>query len=293
MSIYHHRFRSASQQSYWLTLKGCVRAIRTVIWTPPHEERIIHRAVNNSLIGIPQPLNPSLQYEVSEIMALLSQHNLSLTIPRITARERLGLFAALMQFTMYIPTICPYFRAHYDDIERLYTAIVTQFDHTSLPLSLSRQYELAVSITHDALEAVWLLLVTSRQYARWYDGESFKGFTHPPHAEVVHDMTHWYSAVLAFKPPQARLAQDSAGDTYYVWTHVLAKLVFGPMAPRWAVDAWLYRAALHIGTWLNHTIAHRVSSQSVKSDHTIAAHYGNRIGNVIARALSNPKVSEP
>ena len=63
----------------------------------------------------------------------------------------------------------------------------------------------------------------------------------------------------------------------------MAKLIFGPMSSRVAVDAHAYRAALHVGTWLNHNIAHRISPQSVASDHSIAAQYGNVIGAHIAR----------
>ena len=75
-------------------------------------------------------------------------------------------------------------------------------------------------------------------------------------------MISWYKSVAALKQYDGIHSQDSAGDTYYVWTHVIAKLVFGLMSPWWAIDAYIYRSALHIGTWLNHNIAHKVSPQS-------------------------------
>lgn len=278
--ISFRRFALPMQQHFWLTLTGCLRAIHTVIWTPPHEDRVIHRSVSQQLMDTQIPLNPPLDETVKSIESLLPT---DFVVPRITVRERLGLFAALMQFTMYIPTIRPYFRAKQADIDTLHDKIIKDARTHHRSVNLAEQFHHAMQVAGDPVEALWLLLVTTRQYARWYDGEAIDDFCPLSHSQAKRAMKTWYRSVAALKYHDGQHPQDSAGDTYYVWTHAMAKLIFGPMSSRVAVDAYVYRAALHVGTWLNHNIAHRISPQSVASDHSIAAQYGNMIGAHIAR----------
>lgn len=274
------RFALPTPQRFWLTLTGCLRAILTVIWTPPHEDRIIHRAVNQQLMDTQIPLNlPSDEI----IKSIDSQLPPEFAVPRITFRERLGLFAVLMQFTMYIPIIQPYFRAKQADIDTLHDKIIKDARTHYRPVDLAEQFHHAMQVAGDPVEALWLLLVTTRQYARWYDGEAIDDFRPLSRSQAKRTMKTWYQSVAALKHHDGQRAQDSAGDTYYVWTHAMAKLVFGPMSSHIAVDAYVFRTALHIGTWLNHNIAHRISPQSVASDHSIAAQYGNVIGAHIAK----------
>lgn len=280
---YTPRFDTPTKQSLWPTFTGCLLAIRTVIWTPPHEDRVIHSSVNQRLLKTPIALNSSRQEVVSDIALLLPE---KYTAPKITAKERLGLFAALMQFTMYLPTIRPYLRATQNNVKTLHDAIIEDAKAQQKPVDLAEQFRHALAITKDPIEALWLLLVTTRQYARWYDGEAIEGFHSPTHNQAKRVMEKWYWSVATLKPHDGVNAQDSAGDAYYVWTHAMAKLVFGPMSSRLSIDAYFYRTALHIGTWLNHNIAHRVSPQSVASDHSIAASYGNEIGAYIAKRAS-------
>lgn len=278
--ISFRRFVLPTRQYFWPTLTGCLRAIHTVIWTPPHEDCVIHRTVNQQLIDTQIPLNPTQDKTIKSIDSLLPP---DFIVPRITARERLGLFAALMQFTMYIPTIQPYFRAKQADIDTLHDKIIKDASTHHRPVDLAEQFHRAMQVAGDPVEALWLLLVTTRQYARWYDGEAIDDFRPLSHSQAKRAMKTWYQSVAALKHHDGQRAQDSAGDVYYVWTHAMAKLVFGPMSSRVAIDAYFYRAALHVGTWLNHNIAHRISPQSVASDHSIAAQYGNAIGAHIAK----------
>lgn len=258
-------------------MAGAFLAAKTVIWTPPHAERVIHDKVARALAEQKQPLECPLPDVLADIAALPPHTAWS----RISAKERLGLFAALMQFTMYLPTIQPYFRADYTQIEALYTK-VTQHG-AATPVGLHQQLTFALDITGNLPDALWLLLTTCRQYARWYDGEAFVNFQELTKAETQHRMMIWSKSVVAFKPWTPTHPQDQAGDVYYVWTHAIAKAFYGPMSPWWAIDALFYRSALHVGTWLNHSIAHKVSPQSINSDHTIAARYGNAIGKLLAK----------
>jgi len=85
-------------------------------------------------------------------------------------------------------------------------------------------------------------------------------------------------AVAACKPYGSCPDQDTAGDTYYCWTHALAKVLYKSYVPKLSPIASLEALALQHGTKLNHGLAHRYKAQRLKSDHTIAAAYGNAIG---------------
>lgn len=270
----------------WLpTITGTIQAVRTVIWTPPHGERVIHDAVAKTLASHKQPLEKPLSEVLNSIARIVSEGEAT-TWPCTSAKERLGLFAVMMQFTMYLPSIKCYFRADYRQIEVLYQAITTQ--GAKHPVGLDDQLRAALKIAGTLPEALWLLLTASRLYARWYDGEAFTHFPAVSQTKAKRLMSTWSTAIAALKPWSATSPQDPSGDMYYVWTHVFAKVLYGPMSPWWALDAYCYRAALHIGTWLNHTIAHRVSPQSINSNHTVAARYGNAVGLRIALGYREP-----
>lgn len=277
---YPCRFSTPTDISVWVTLRGTLRAARTVIWTPPHEDRVLHRTVADNLATHHQPPAiplPQADRSITRIVAAQTAH-----WTRLTTKERMGIFAVLMQFTMYLPTIQSYFRAEYRDVEQLYRQITTK--GSSKPVDFDGQLVEALRIAPSLEEALWLLLVTSRQYARWYDDGAIAGMPKLSRHEIITRMETWNRSIVALKQwsGDASHPQDSAGDAYYVWTHAIAKVVFGPMASPHSIDALFYRTALHIGTWLNHSIAHKISPQSISSDHTIAARYGNRIGTIIA-----------
>ena len=261
------------------TVRGFFVAIRTVIWTPPHTERIIHPDVALLLMDVRQPTTASVAKTCAEIESVVGQMKPMLW-PKLCARQRMGIFSTLMQFSMYVPYMAPYFRAECKDVERLYSCVVAAGKHR--PVTFADQLRIALDIKPSMPHAVWLLLVTSRQYARWYDSESIVGMKQIDAYAAKRRMVAWSTAIVAVKPWSSAGPQDTAGDAYYVWTHALAKMLYGPMSPKWAMDAYVYRAALHIGTWLNHNIAHKISPQSINSDHSIAATYGNAIGKILS-----------
>lgn len=274
------RFSRATPISCLQTVKGLFVAVRTVIWTPKHDDRVLHRGVSDGLLDTPIELDADVEAVLAKISKIANSSDTTYTT--ITAKERMGLFAVLMQFTMYIPNLAAYFRANYNDVQKLYKNVTTRKDRVSSADVL----ELALEIKPNLVEAMWLALVTTRQYARWYDKEALANFPSSlTKDEATSLMTKWYLSVKALKPYYKGSHQDSAGDLYYVFTHATAKVVFGPMSHKWAIDAWFYKGAVHIGTWLNHSIAHKVSPQSINSNHTIAARYGNAIGKAIVTAL--------
>jgi hypothetical protein len=281
MSIF---LNSNISQKIWPTIRGTVLAIYTVIFTPKHEERILHLKVTEILNNTEQPLNKDVNIVIDKIVGLVKLSQINSNI-KCSFKERMGIFATLMQFTMYIPDIRPYYFADYQDIIKLHNLICSSGTHKTL--DIDEQFALALKIEPQTINAIWLLFATSRQYARWYDTEAIIGMPDISNNTAINMMSKWYISLSAFKNKLPKTSQDVAGDTYYVWTHVVAKLIFGLYSPWWALDAKFYYLALHYGTWLNHNIAHKISPQSLKSDHTIAANYGNKIGKAIINNLQH------
>lgn len=77
-------------------------------------------------------------------------------------------------------------------------------------------------------------------------------------------------------------AQDPAGDQYYAWTHALAKVAIRTAAGLPQPVRFVSEAVFHNGTELMHRLVHPFLKQGVKSDHRIAAAYGNAMGRAIA-----------
>lgn len=285
MTTITRRFSHPANVRGRTAIRALLIAAKTVVFTPPHKERTVHDQVAKRLaMQSPQPLNPSVEQEMATIDKILTSSSITISHVSLTAKERLGLLACLMQFSMYDRSLPPFMKTPYSAITRLYDRVVREGGKQ--PLSLSRQLTIALDETDgDVIEAVWLLFVTSRQYARWYDEESIMDMPVINQSMAITAMERWSKSVMGFKAYNKGVDQDAAGDVYYVWTHTLAKLLFGPMSRPYAVDALLERLAVHNGTWLNHSIAHKVSPQTIKSDHTIAARYGNVIGRLIARHI--------
>ena len=90
--------------------------------------------------------------------------------------------------------------------------------------------------------------------------------------------------IAACKEPQPGRAQDPNGDTYYTWTHALAKAAF-TLTP--GKEGALTRGAVRVfecGTDLMHKVVHTFNKQGVESNHNIAAAYGNAIGQTLVDA---------
>ncbi len=279
-----NRFYNPAKASLFTAFRAVIVAAWTVVFTPDHADRVIHDQVATKLLDHPQVVNPQLSQELERIVESINTKGTSFVDVRVGFKDRLGIFACLMQFSMYDRSMSPFMVTKYETVDELYRSITAK--SSSGPLSLSQQLDLALDTTDGNVhEAVWRLFVTARQYSRWYDQESIIGMPEISKPLAIDRMVGWSSSVMALKPYQPGVNQDTSGDVYYVWTHALAKLVFGRLSPWYALDARLMQLAVHIGTWLNHNIAHKVSPQTVNSDHTIAAAYGNAIGRVVAKNI--------
>lgn len=279
------RFNTPTDQSLVNTVLGVIRSAYTVIFVPRHDDSIIHPAVAKILQGTPQPLQASLAHEEKAVRTTARKLVNLNAIPRLNSKELLGLTGVLMQFTLYLPKLRPYCRASWADIDKLYKTCVEQ--GSKKPLGFDDQLTVALKQTDgDLPEAIWLLFITSRQHARWYDSAAISGLPALSRQAVIDRMATWSRCLAATKPYDSCPDQDVAGDTYYCWTHALAKLAFHVLAAkRRSPLSKLQALALNHGTLLNHSIAHKVSPQSLASDHTAAAAYGNRIGETLADIL--------
>jgi hypothetical protein len=281
MNISH--FTIPPEQSYVSTLKGFFRAIYTVMFVPEHDKYIIHPEAAIELRNSPQPLHRSVYGEKEAILSVLEVSVKTRAMRPLSSRELLGFSGVLMQFTLYLPELRPYFFTSYKQVEQLYQACVATSAKYQKPLSFADQLEIALSQTDgDLYEALWRLLVCFRLYARWYDAGAIKGLPLFSRDEIILRMRTLAKAVAATKPHDAATDQDVLGDTYYCWTHALAKVVLAKPTTYQTLLSSILRLAIHHGTYLNHKIAHRITPQILKSDHTSAARYGNAIGKVSA-----------
>lgn len=126
-----------------------------------------------------------------------------------------------------------------------------------------------------------LLWASSRQYARWLDSTLLPNKI-TDRQQRLDAMLAWRSAIKAHKTREDG-PQDPAGDNYYMWTHALAQYA-------WRVSSGCPRFVNNVaaqtfwnGTDLMHGVVHRLNQQSVPSDRTAAARYGNALGDAIAK----------
>ena len=278
-------FEQPLRQTWPRTISGVARAATTVFTTPPVPGHNVayFRTTAKNLIATDVRLQPGLNEELRAVANVVEKHFVTVPYRVIPRREMIGEFGVLMQFTSYMPSLNPYAVTDFADCDRLYQAIIRA--GRQQPIDFSKQLEIALRQTNgDLLEAVWRLFIVSRQYARWFDEEILEDMPKFSDTEILTRMDVFWKAVAACKKPGDGPYQDSAGDVYYCWTHALGKLLYAHYGKQ-GILSNLLGAALHNGTRLNHGLAHRYNPQSVESDHTIAASYGNAIGELFVAKL--------
>ncbi|MGI0135073.1 MAG: hypothetical protein ACREBW_08975, partial [Candidatus Micrarchaeaceae archaeon] len=178
----------------------------------------------------------------------------------------------------------PYGQTSFEQVDDLYAEVTEK--GSDKPLGYAEQLTIALKQTSgDLPEALWRLFITSRQYGRWFDSSIITGmpdFTRDQKMERMYAFAH---SVAACKPHEASPVQDAAGDTYYTWTHALGGVAFGALAAKQTLATRTGAEVIHNGTTLMHNLAHRFKPQRLPSDHTIAAAYGNAIGDTLVHVL--------
>lgn len=126
------------------------------------------------------------------------------------------------------------------------------------------------------------------QHARWLDSSIITGLPDFSREERVDRMLEWQRAIVGFKT-DADGPQDSAGDTYYAWTHALAGVAYQTLPSKPSRRTALASRTFERGTELMHSIVHRRNPQAVVNDHSGAAEYGNAVGRFCSDLLTNEK----
>lgn len=275
LSVNH--FSSNIKLSWKEVLLALIKSSFTVFYV----RAPLHSRVADKLRSKKQLTGPSLEKELNDIKLVLDSKVKVRSKKVLKQKESILLFATLMQFTSPVRELQRYSKTHYSEIDLLYRKCKRK--SKKHPLSVSAQLTEALGVTGgDLQEALWLLFITSRQFARWYDSESIIDLPNFSTEEILDNMFAWSVSTYALKPYNTCPYQDSAGDNYYVWTHVIGKVAFTSLSSKYSILSKLEALALHFGTTLNHKLAHKVKPQSVSSDHTIAAKYGNEIGAIVS-----------
>lgn len=253
------------------------QAAYTLFVTPEHEK--LHQIIEEEggLLE-PQPLQPSIEDVIQninkEVLVIAGRSS----PPVMSAGQLIYLGSALIQFSDYNSRLKANIKIPYRHLDELYSEVTSRAQETG-PLTYSDQLDVALNLTDgDVVEALWRLFITSRHYARWLDSEIMQNIPSLSTGEKLNQMLNWRKSIAACKELDGRLIQDPNGDTYYTWTHALAKYVY-TLAPR--RESEISRVAIkafHNGTSIMHKVVHTFNKQTVHSNHLTAAHYGNAIG---------------
>jgi len=287
--VFPSHFEQHEDQSWLNTIRGVGRAAYTLFNVPDHDSSL-YKDLATVLADQPQPVQAPVEQEVETVMTDPAQLIDVDKAPRINKKQLLGHLGIAMQFTSYLPNLRSFGQTPFVHIEDLHSDITERGNNT--PLGYADQLSIALNQTEgDLPEAVWRLFLTSRQCGRWFDDSiitNMPDFTRDKKMEYMYTFAR---SVLACKPHETSPVQDSAGDTYYTWTHVLGGLMFDSLADKQTSAVRLGSKAVHNGTTLMHELAHRYKPQRLASDHTTAAVYGNAISDALVGVLNSGKVA--
>ncbi len=277
-------FEAPKEQSLIKTVRGVGRAAYTLFNVPLHDSSLFNDLAVILADEPPQPTHAPIEDEV-ETIATRSARLVDADIrPTISGKELLGHMGVLMQFTSYLPDVRPFAQTPFQHIDDLYSQIVEE--GKGAPLGFADQLDLALEQTAgDLPEAVWRLFITSRQHARWFDSSVITGMPELTREEKMNRMYDFSHAVAACRSHEVSPIQDTGGDTYYGWTHALGRLAFGALAEKQTGLTKIGGKAMHNGTRLMHELAHRFKPQTLPSDHTVAAAYGNAVGDALVQIM--------
>lgn len=204
---------------------------------------------------------------------------------RMSADQIARFAGTLIQFTDINPIYESKPITEWRHVESLLSGVIDQSKEA--PLSFAQQLEVAYEQADgDLAVSLARLFITSRHMARWSDGSLIQDEPGFSDQEKIKFMEEWRGAVAACKPVGESVVQDTAGDTYYAWTHVLAKVAFGTMANRGsgALERLFHNGTTIMQRYVNSRVVNKLNPFNpggTVSDHTIAAIYGNNIGKAL------------
>lgn len=252
-------------------------AAQTLFVTLKHDN--LHKELEDACMDGPhQPPHAPVEETTRQITKeILPAYDLRRPAP-MRRSQLVHLGGTLIQFGDCVPRMHTTVRAQYGPIAELREEMAARAAH-SAPLGYPEQLDLALEQNSGNIsESLWRLFLASRLHARWLDSAIIANMPYLTRDQKLEHMRTWRNSIAACKEPSPSRAQDPSGDAYYTWTHALAKVAFtiGP-----ARETCFTRTAVGIfenGTRIMHKVVHNLIRQVVVSDHTVAAAYGNAIG---------------
>lgn len=234
--------------------------------------------IEQELASFPQPLHPDIPAIAENIHDLLVERSVA-PPDNLSFSNKFTRSTRMIQFTDRLTNADNAF-FQYSSMKILKDHFVDRAEKQAYPLSFDQQLTIALDVSNNnitgALTKLWL---ASRHYARWLDSVSILNLPDFTPEEMMQEMKEWRGAILACKNADSKNFQDTAGDSYYAWTHARARVMFGIDS---SLPDRIGKLIFQHGTTIN---THRLIEQSIPSDHRVAAKYGNAIGDAILRAL--------
>ncbi len=264
------------------------RAAYTLYVSPEHEHLHVDVA---KLTGYDPPL--SLQPNLDATLDMIADNVMPLVDvakqPELDSATLVRLSGILIQFTDYVPSLHS-IQTPYSKVAGLQQEIQRRAREAG-PQTLADQLEVALQQSDgDIAEALWQLFITSRLHARWLDDAIIGDLPRYSRDEKLVLMKEWHDSLAAFKERGDGLSQDIGGDTYYAWTHALAKVALTQLPAERSVATRVGASVFHGGTQIMHTLVHKIAHpQSVQSNHSVAAGYGNAVGAALVHGLQQPQ----
>lgn len=276
---YGESLPNIEEVSFREAISGLGRAAYTLFVTPRHEK--LHQVVESAAVNLPsQPMQPSVEYLTSKIdedVLIKAEVGKS---PKFDTKQLMYFGGVLIQFSDFVPQYRRTMEVSYSGVEELHEAVIDRATGAQ-PLNYAEQLDTALGLTEgDLPKSLWRLFTTSRLYARWLDEGMVRDVPNLTSEEKVAKMLEWRRSIAACKNPIEGKPQDPNGDTYYTWTHALAKYVYSLAPERESSLTHGMRNVFHNGTTIMHKAVHTFNKQGVNSDHSVAAQYGNAIGQV-------------
>ena len=200
-------------------------ALTTLSYALPPEEPLYREVRSQWSSETPTQLQPPVKDTLQALTPILEEFTSKKETGTLST-EQLSWFVGTMYQFSDRNGLAEAMRTPFEVTESLHDKIIQQAE--TAPTTFPQQLRLALEDAPTLPSAVWNLFLTSRQYARWRDTPSLDGAPVLSKDEKLQKMHQWEKAVAAVKPGEsADNYQDAAGDTYYVWTHALARIIYG------------------------------------------------------------------
>ena len=266
---------SAPEHGHREVARYLSRAIGTLLFTPPHERLYRHLKQDDEQSSVIVPIHSDIPVTIAEIEPVLAR--VRQQGERRSSAQLGRLAALLMQFGNHFHDVPEELHIEYETVQNLHDRIVQQATDSGRRLTLGGQLGVSLDQTEGNLaQSLHTLFVTSRFYARWLDETTIQNIPEINTEQRLILMRDWQASLMGFKEGRDEY-HDTAGDTYYAWTHAYAGYVFEGLPERRSAASELGRVAFEHGTFIMQTCVNNLNPRGIISDHTVAARYGNAV----------------